>query len=212
MRKLSRQRGVIFGAAVLSLLLILGSAALAILQPADEDFAAFTVEMREWRGAMASTAEGVIIPGTRVTRLEWTNSRNWRTTLLHHSADPRYEGTTHQVNDAGTTTFDALTRHTFGRLLGNGQLREVPSRWLIPGLIDRLSSQGFSRTENLAGGTVTLRQSGREVIANPNSQPQEVMMELIAVYDLSSRLPLSVRLLHDGQLKDSIEFVVLSRP
>ncbi len=207
-----RQRLVILGAAVFGIFLISGSAAVAILQPAGEDFSPFTMQITEWKAAMASTPEGVIIAGTRVTRLEWTNSRNWKTTLLRHSADSRYEGSTHQVTDQGSSSFDGLTRHAFGWLFGNEQGREVPSRWLIPGLVDVLSSRGFSRTENVANGTVTLRQSSRQLIMDPNSNSKEVTSETIAVYDLKSRLPLSVKLLHDGQLKESTEFAVLSRP
>jgi len=212
MNKLSRRQRVVLGAAVLGMFLIFGGAALAMLQPADEDFSPFTMQITEWKAAMASTPEGVIIPGTRISRLEWTNSRNWKTTLLTHSADSRYEGSTHQVTDQGSNTFDGLTRRTFGRLFGNEQGREVPSRWLIPGLIDVLPSRGFGRSEDLANGTVTFRQSGRQLVMDPNSNSREVTSETIAVYDLKSRLPMSVKLLQDGQLKESTEFVVLSWP
>ena len=213
MNRLSRrQRIVILGTVAFGVFLIFGGAALAILQPADQDFSPFTMQITEWDAALASTPQGVIIPVTRVSRLEWTNSRNWKTTLISHSADSRYEGSTHQVTDQGSSTFDGLTRHTFGWLFGNEQGREVPNRWLIPGLIDKLALQGFSRTENLATGTVIFRQGSRRVVVDPNSNSKEVTTETIATYDLKSRLPLSVQVLHDGQLTESTEFVVLSSP
>ena len=211
MKILSRRlRVVLLGVAVFSVFVIFGGAALAILGPAD-DFPPFTMQITEWSAAMASTPDGTIIPGTRVSRLEWTNRRNWQMTLLRHSTDSRYEGSTHKVSDVGSSSFDGLTRQTFGRLFGNGEGREVPSRWLIPGLIDVLPSQGFSRSAT-PNGTVTFRQSSRRVIVDSNSNSKEVLSETIAVYDLSTRLPLSMKLLHDGVLRESIEFVVLSRP
>lgn len=211
MKSSQRQRLVTL-AAVFGMLLIFGSAAVAIRQSAEEDFSPFTMQITEWKAAMASTPEGVIIPGTRVTRLEWTDSRNWRTTLIRHSVDSRYEGSTHQVTDQGSSSFDGLTRHAFGRLFGAEQAREVPSQWLIPGLIDILPTRGFSRSENLANGTVTFRQSSRQLITDPNSGSKEVTSETVAVYNVNTRLPIRVELLHDGQLKESTEFSVLSRP
>lgn len=65
-------------------LLALGTAGLAVLGNDSPDFSPFTMDIKEWKSAMGGRGDGTPIPGTRVTRLEWTDLRNWRTTMIKH--------------------------------------------------------------------------------------------------------------------------------
>ena len=207
-RRVVTATGIVVGAFLV--FVILGSAALAMLQPAP-DFAPFTMQITQWDAEGATTPDGRVIPVTMVRRLDYTNVRNWQTTLVTHSVDPRYEGSTHRVSDDASSSFDALTRQLAARFLSRDEAREVPSQWLIPGLIDALVARGFARTDNVAAGTVTFRQLSQIPTSTASSRRPSVS-ETVAVYDLDTRLPLSVKISNDGQLSESIEFVVLSRP
>jgi hypothetical protein len=207
-RKSSR-RSVIGGAIFLAGLLALGIATLPVLGNDARDFLPFTMDIKEWKAAMGSRGDGTPIAGTRVTRLEWTNVRNWRTTIIEHSVDPRYEGSVHEVSDQGESSFDALTRNTVGRVFGSSEGgREIPMRWFSLRAMDLLPTYGFTRTDDASTGTATFREVGRRITKEPT--PRELVDETIAVYNVTTRLPLSVRILRDGQLMESVDFVVVN--
>lgn len=197
---------------VLALLALLSGAVIAAVRPA-VDFSPFTMTITEWTTQVGSDARSGVTSGTIVTRLEYRSVRNWTATIISHSLDPAYEGSTNRVNDDSRSFFDALTRQTFGRI-ARGEAAEVPDRWLIPGLMQVLPSRGFVSSPGNSGDTIVFTQN-QLVNAQPSRQGQPgktIRAVTRAVFDVTSRLPVSVEEFADGLLVSTAKYVVTSRP
>lgn len=207
-----KRRALVFVASA-TLFALLSASAFALTRPTD--FSPFTMTITDWSATIGTEDGGTEVAGTIVTRLEYRSVRDWTTTIVSHSLDPRYVGSTHTVKDETRSAFDALTRHTFGRI-ALGEAPEVPDRWLIPGLMRDLPRRGFVASDGPLPGTKSYEK--RESIAAPAGRPGEAqsrrMIDVLtrAVFSSDTGLPISVEELVDGRRASLTTYSLTSRP
>jgi hypothetical protein len=210
MRRMSRKARIgAFVASAFVLVAVLGSAALAML-PAAEEFAPFTMRITWWTAAAVQRQGLPPEPGTAVSLLEYRSSRSWKLTVLSFW-DPSVVGTTNEVNQGTHSVFLAQVQRLMGRVIPEDEGPMAPLRWLIPGLIDLLPQQGFFRSASSPTGTLTLIERDARAVPRPDGTTG-VLNGTVVVFDVASRLPLSVRTYASGVLRESYEFEVVSRP
>jgi len=199
-----------------ALVLLLAAAGLAFVAP-ERDHSPFTMVTTHWSAELGGQ-NGTALAGTIVSRLEYRSVRDWSATVLSHSLEPSYEGTTKTVKGRNHTFFDALTRHTFNRT-ETDETPEVPEWWLIPNLMQVLPERGFTKSAGPTAGAFLFVQ--REFtnmeftnIYDRQGRQQLGRVETItrAVFDANTGLPTSIEIYHDGVLKERTTYLVVSRP
>lgn len=169
--------------------LILGITAVGRVQ--DNDFPPFTMRIEVWYAELTSAGPGAII-----SRLEYRSIRDWTMTVLSHSGDPRYNGSTRTVKNDSRSFFDGLTRFVFGRD-ATGEPPEVPDQWLAPGLLRVLGQQGFDPSPAAAGQAAFTHRDSARIGGALHPVVKRV------VFDARTELPLTVETYVDGVLKES---------
>lgn len=118
--------------------------------------------------------------GTQLFRLEYTDRRHFRTTLLEHSAMPGVVGSTWEFTwefDGSASIFrDARSGKDHVTLYGPDELT-VPDQWLVPGGIDYLLTRPGAIQTTIGDGSAVLRNA--QTFPDGKVRSEEITFRLI---------------------------------
>lgn len=147
-----------------------GSAASA--NQAVEPWPAFTMVWRDTGVGLGLNGAS----GTQLFRLEYTDRRHFRTTLLEHSAMPGVVGSTWEFNGSASIFRDARIGREHRTPYGPDELT-VPDQWLVPGGIDYLLTRPAYTRTTIGDGLAVLR--NEQTFPDGKVRAEEITFRLV---------------------------------